>query len=260
MADGAECTNFNERYRRREERLGRHVKSEPWNSTGWGLPEPFRMVVCGNSGSGKTSWVVDFIESHTACRQIHLFSGCLGELLWRNFVEEREELEEDHGLDPGSLIQAYDDLDDLPDVRTYDPEGQTLIIIDDFVGWKGPGSQKLIDHFKQGRKHGCSYVYITQSWYMTPRFLRQNADTAVLFRQMEDDVMNCHQQLPTVGLSRQDIKALYKRSQTEIGPYGCLFLSANAGLPPNKCIRLGLKGFLAPPEQEERLGKSMDKA
>lgn len=63
----------------------------------------------------------------------------------------------------------------VPDVEKYKMfEGQMIIIFDDLVGLK---NQKPIEEwFLRGRKcakgKGCSMVYISQSYFKTPKFIR----------------------------------------------------------------------------------------
>lgn len=244
--DPALGENPNERYARYESECGNDDVKHPWTSTAYGLSEPFRAVICGSSGSGKSTTAIAFVEKHVSCHQILLFSGCTRELLWRNFVRERREAEQELGVASGTFIQVSDDLDELPDVREFDGSRNVLVIVDDMLGWTGKiGNERLEMIWRQGRKHGVSALYLSQSFFRTNRFVRGNSDTVFLFKQVESDIARCHDDLPVDGLSCEDVKCLYRRAMDK---YGFLFLTSNSGVPENKRIRLGLSICLDRPE------------
>ena len=49
---------------------------------------------------------------------------------------------------------------------------QKVVIFDDYVCEKNP--RQLIDYFIQGRHKNCSVIYLSQSFYKTPKDIRSN--------------------------------------------------------------------------------------
>lgn len=130
---------------------------------------PARIVFCGNSGSGKTNCVLNMIKAMNGtftklilvCKSIH------GDPLYQMLKDKL-----------GDAMDVYEDglvpkLEDLP------AGDQTLMILDDLVGDK-EATQRVIEHFKRGRKKGITYCYLTQSWYKTDKFIRQNTSHVVI--------------------------------------------------------------------------------
>ena len=51
-------------------------------------------------------------------------------------------------------------------------DNQKLIIFDDYVCEKN--QRQIVDYFIQGRHKNCSVIYLSQSFYKTPRDIRLN--------------------------------------------------------------------------------------
>ena len=58
-------------------------------------------------------------------------------------------------------------------------DNQKLVIFDDYVCEKN--QNKIIDYFIQGRHKNCSVVYLSQSFYKTPRDIRLNCSHYCVF-------------------------------------------------------------------------------
>ena len=59
-----------------------------------------------------------------------------------------------------------------PVTETDYEDNQKLVIFDDYVCDKN--QRQLIDYFIQGRHKNCSVIYISQSFYKTPKDIRLN--------------------------------------------------------------------------------------
>ena len=66
------------------------------------------------------------------------------------------------------LTIVYDDLDRLASTEFY---GQSLVVLDDQVNEKN--QQPIKELYIRGRKIGVSTIYLTQSYYQTPKIIRQ---------------------------------------------------------------------------------------
>ena len=57
------------------------------------------------------------------------------------------------------------------DEMSYE-DNKKVVIFDDYVCKKNP--RQLIDYFIQGRHKNCSVIYLSQSFYKTPKDIRSN--------------------------------------------------------------------------------------
>ena len=63
--------------------------------------------------------------------------------------------------------------DKIIPINDIDYEGnQKLVIFDDYVCEKN--QRQIVDYFFQGRHKNCSVIYLSQSFYKTPRDVRLN--------------------------------------------------------------------------------------
>ena len=135
---------------------------------------PFRSLVVAPSGSGKSIFITNLITLF--CRgkgtfdQIHIFCKSKDEPLYRFLCDKSK-----------GLIEIHEDLEKLPPLNELKPNEQTLIIFDDFVTdiKKHPVIQ---EYYIRGRKRGCSMMFLSQSYYNTPKIIRQNINYCIILK------------------------------------------------------------------------------
>lgn len=155
------------------------VKEKDWNQP-WFMPVKPRIVVYGNSGSGKTNTVVEAIMSnYIDFDKIWIFLKDLEcDHKWRYVMKHFFDLEKAYEKKYGKkidLIEVGTELEDMPKVNDLDENRKHLIIIDDFVT-EGKHKQKQVeDLFIRGRKRDATTMYLTQDYFKTPTEIRKNA-------------------------------------------------------------------------------------
>ena len=94
----------------------------------------------------------------------------------------------------------YEDLSKLPALNDLNACKQTLIIFDDFI--TSIKTHPIInEYFIRGRKRGCSIMFLSQSYYGTPKIIRQNINYLVVLklggtRDMNSILRECSVDLP----------------------------------------------------------------
>ena len=68
------------------------------------------------------------------------------------------------------LVCSNDDI--IPVEELKDEDAQKIVIFDDFICEKN--QKPLIDYFIRGRHKNCSVIYLSQSFYKTPKDIRLN--------------------------------------------------------------------------------------
>ena len=69
--------------------------------------------------------------------------------------------------------------DDIKPVNSLESDAQKIVIFDDFICDKN--QKPLIDYFIQGRHKNCSVIYLSQSFYKTPKDIRLNCSHYVIY-------------------------------------------------------------------------------
>ena len=131
--------------------------------------DTFRMLICGNSGSDKTNLLFHMImEPLLFYDQIYLYGKNLEQEKYQKMKNEMEDIESNINYNP--LILQNDDI--LPVTCMENDGSQNIVIFDDYVCEKN--QKDLVDYFIQGRHKNCSVIYLSQSFYKTPKDIRLN--------------------------------------------------------------------------------------
>ena len=127
--------------------------------------DTFRMLICGNSGSGKTNLLYHLlIEPLLHYDEIYLYAKNLDQEL----MNKMNEISRDVGYD--IMTVSNDKIIPISDMDYED--NQNLVIFDDYVCEKN--QRQIIDYFIKGRHKNCSVIYLSQSFYKTPGDIRLN--------------------------------------------------------------------------------------
>ena len=131
--------------------------------------DTFRMLICGNSGSGKTNLLYDMlIEPLLYCDKIYLYAKNLEQEKYQNLMKEMNEASEEAGY---NVMEVSND-NIIPITHLPYENNQKIIIFDDYVCEKN--QREIVDYFIQGRHKNCSVIYLSQSFYKTPKDIRIN--------------------------------------------------------------------------------------
>lgn len=161
---------------------------------------PFRMLICGSSGAGKTQTLMSLIYNMPdTFEKIIITTKNKDEPLY-NYVEDKYGKK---GLEVREI-----DKDGLPDLDKFDKNQQTLLVMDDLVGEK---NQKPMEQFfLRARKKNCSLVYISQSYYAVPKMIRNNL-TYLIIKQissMKNLTMIAREY--DLGMDKKTLEKIYK--------------------------------------------------
>ena len=161
---------------------------------------PFRCLIAGNSGSGKTGTLLNLIynmpdtfeEIIICCKSKH-------EPLY-------EFLEDKYSKDKSIKIMEFN-ADGLPDIDKMDKEKQRLLIYDDLVNEKD--QKGICESFIRARKKNCSLCYLTQSYYAVPKMIRNNL-TYIIVKQLSSlKNLTLIMREYSLGVDKKDMKDMY---------------------------------------------------
>ena len=137
------------------------------------LSHPFTMMVCGASGSGKTTFVTNIVDSI-----VHLVEGPVKKIVWCYDQEN-------------SIPQNLRDVQyhkGIVDWQSWNGKTPTLIILDDLM--MVAQGEKVADLFTKGSHHkNISVVFITQNLFYQGKNCRDislNVKHFVIFKNPRD--------------------------------------------------------------------------
>ena len=128
----------------------------------------FRMLIAGPSGSGKTNTLMYILMKPLAYYDnLYLYAKNLEQGKYCDLTKKFDEISK--RVDYNVLECSNDNI--IP-VSEIDSDSQKVVIFDDFVCEKNQAP--LIDYFIRGRHKNCSVIYLSQSFYKTPKDIRLN--------------------------------------------------------------------------------------
>ena len=128
----------------------------------------FRMLIAGPSGSGKTNTLMHMLqEPLIQFDKLYLYAKNLDQGKYVDLAQRFDSISKQVGY---PVIDCSND--NIIPVSDLDSESQKVVVFDDFVCDKN--QKPLIDYFIQGRHKNCSVIYLSQSFYKTPKDIRLN--------------------------------------------------------------------------------------
>ena len=136
---------------------------------------PYRILIIGGSGSGKTNVLLSLINNQPDIDKIYLYAEDPYESKYQFLINERKTTGLIHFNDPKTFIQYSDDMQDVyKNIDEYNvgKERKILIDFDDMIA-DVINNKKLnsivTELFIRGRKLNISLAFITQSYFKVPK-------------------------------------------------------------------------------------------
>jgi len=170
-----------------------------------GLNLPFRMLIIGGSGSGKTQTLMNIIHNmNDTFNEIYVITKNKQEPIY-------EYLEDKLGSKGVSVVEEINNAPNLD--KDIDKKDQTLIVMDDLV--LESNQKPLEEYFIRARKQNCSLIYISQSYYAVPKMIRKNLNYLVI-KQLSSlqDLFRIMREY-SLGDNKAQIKKLYENATTD---------------------------------------------
>ena len=142
---------------------------------------PYRILIIGGSGSGKTNTLLNLINEQHDIDKIYLYARDLNEPKYKILIKKRKDAGIKHLNDPNAFIECSNTMDDVyEDIDDYNPsrKRKNLIVFDDMIAdiMSNKKFQAIIKElFIRCRKLNISLVFITQSYFSVPKDVRLNS-------------------------------------------------------------------------------------
>ena len=139
---------------------------------------PYRILLIGGSGSGKTNALLNLIEKNI--NKIYLYTKDLYEAKQQYLINKRESVGINDFKDPKAFIEYSNDMYDIYKNNNYynpNKENKILIVFDDMIADMIQNKKLnsiVTELFIRGRKSNISLVFITQSYIKVPKDVRLN--------------------------------------------------------------------------------------
>ena len=97
---------------------------------------PYRILIIGGSGSGKTNTLLNLINEQKDIDKIYLYAKDLSEPKYEFLIKKREDVGIKYCNDPNAFIECSNTMDDVyENIGDYNPnrKRKILIVLDDMI-------------------------------------------------------------------------------------------------------------------------------
>lgn len=168
---------------------------------------PFRMLVVGASGAGKSQLALEIIKRMKGTFELIIL--CVKSAHEPLYEFLRSKLSEDQ-------LKIYEGIENVPPLEMLQQHGgQILAIFDDLVLEK---NQAIIgEYFIRGRKvaDGVSCLYLSQSYYRSPKLIRVNCNYIALKKLSSERDLNTILSEFSLGIDKATLLRMYKHATSE---------------------------------------------
>ena len=142
---------------------------------------PYRILIVGGSGSGKTNALLNLKNNQPDIYKIYVYAKDPYEARYQYLINKREKVGLDHFKDPKTFMEYSNDMQDVyNNIENYNPgkKRKILIVFDDMIVDiinNKKLNPVLTGLFISGRKLNTSIFFITQSYFQVPKDVRLNS-------------------------------------------------------------------------------------
>jgi len=136
-------------------------------------------------------------------------------------IEEDEKLREYADF---PIVTFAENIKNIVPLEDMDEDKDNIIIFDDFVTEKS--QDKIIDMFIRGRHKNASVIYLSQSYFSTPRDIRINCNQFLLFGSANNRDINMVLGDHCSDMDRKQFRRLYDEATNE--PFSFFYIDKTA--------------------------------
>jgi len=200
---------------------------------------PFRLILSGASGSGKTNvarWILDKHYRGKSGRKsffkrIVLFSPTAKiDPVWKN-IDGLADSDRIVDVTPSKLRRVLRDAEQEVETKGKERGSHILVILDDVIGeTKFMNSSEFLTTFIRFRHFLGSVIVMTQSYIKIPRSSRIQATHIIMFPSQPTEVQRLYREYGPHNMTMRDFLGLVEEatSPTEDEPYPFLYIDRAA--------------------------------
>ena len=203
------------------------------------LDHPYRILIVGGSGSGKTNALLNLTNNQPNIDKIYLYGKDPYEEKYQYLINKREKVGLDHFKDPRAFMEYSNDMQDVcKNIEDYNPgkKRKVLIVFDDMIADMITNKKLnpvVTELFIRGRKPNISIVFITKSYVKVSKDVRLNSTHFFIMkipnrRELQQIALN-----HSSDIDVKDFMKIYKKCTAE----PCSFLVNDTTLSSDDSLR-----------------------
>ena len=183
---------------------------------------PYRILIIGGSGSGKTNTLLNLIKEQNDFDKIYLYAKDLREPKYEFFLKKHENAGIKHLNDLNAFIECSNTMDDVyENIDGYNPNRKRKILIasDDMIAdiMTNEKNQAIIKElFIRFRKLNNPLVFITHSYFTVPKELRVNSTDYLIMKINNKRALQNNATNHSADIDYKDFVKIYTEYTTEL--------------------------------------------
>ena len=178
------------------------------------IPNCHFMIV-GSTGQGKTNLLLNILLKWMDYTKCFVYTINPDQDKY-SFLAEQEGIEI---LNP----------EEITPVEDLDHETQKVIVFDD-IKLDNRSMNNIKEYFSLSRNKNCNCIYLTQSYYDVPKYIRRNTNCFALFGNLDNKDVRHICDDHAKGLPRKQLELMYKDATDE--PYSFMVLDKTSKVGP----------------------------
>ena len=140
--------------------------------------DDFRLLIAGESGCGKTNTLMHILRKPLVYfDKIYIYSPNLHQ----EKIQDLKELMGRISEKVGYPVLEVNGPEDIKNTTDYPLGNRKIVVFDDVINAPEKIQKKIANHWTDGRHHNISPIYLSQSYYDTPKKLRLNCSNMILY-------------------------------------------------------------------------------
>ena len=200
---------------------------------------PYRTMIIGDSGWGKTNTLLNLIKEQDDIDKICLYAKDLSKPKYEYLIKKREDAGIKHLNNPNAFIECSNTMDDVyENIHDYNSsrKRKILIVFDDMIAdiMTNKKFQAIIKElFIRCRKLNISLVFITQSYFSVPKDVRLNSTHYLIMKIKNGSELQNIAINHSAEIDYQDFMKVYRECTKETFN----FLTVDTTLPASNPLR-----------------------
>ena len=168
------------------------------------ISHPCRIIIVGNSGSGKSTIGLNIIaKMRDTFDYIILVCQNAQEPLYQYLKSKIKD----------EQLTICEGIHEMPSLDSLDDEAQYLFLFDDLCNESKRDHKQVMELFIRGRKlaNGVSMLYLTQSYYAVPKLIRLNSTNVILKKLSSMRDLNLILSDFRLDITKEQLQKMYKQ-------------------------------------------------
>ena len=190
---------------------------------------PYRILIIGGSGSGKTNTLLNLINEQNDIDKIYLYARDLSKPKYEYLIKKRGDAGIKHLNDPNAFIECSNTMDDVyENIDDYNPsrKWKILIVFDDMIAdiMTNKKFKAIIKElFIRCRKLNISLVSITQFYFSVAKYVRLNSTHYLIMKINEKRELRNIAIIHSADIDYKDFMKIYRECTNK--PYNGYYVT-----------------------------------